>query len=91
MTNHLSAKSFTSSASTKVALCHKQKVSIRVSTSAWPAHQGHGDVQGACAEGSRAAAKAKAKADKPAKKVKADKPKKAEKPKKKSGGKKKKG
>ena len=37
---------------------------VRVSTNALPAHQGHGDVQGACAAGSRAAAKSQAKAEK---------------------------
>jgi hypothetical protein len=33
----------------KVELCHKQKVTIRVSTSARPAHEAHGDTAGACA------------------------------------------
>ena len=43
----------------KVTLCHKQKVTIRVSTRAVPAHQAHGDTVGTCAQ-ARAAAKAKA-------------------------------
>jgi len=42
----------------KVTLCHKAKVTIRVSVSALPAHEAHGDVVGTCAA---AAAKAKAK------------------------------
>ncbi len=52
----------------KVTLCHKQKVTIRVSTRAVPAHQAHGDTVGTCAQ-ARAAAKAKAKAEKAAAKV----------------------
>ena len=43
----------------KVTLCHKAKVTIRVSVNALPAHEAHGDVVGTCAA---AAAKAKAKA-----------------------------
>ena len=43
----------------KVTLCHKAKVTIRVSVNALPAHEAHGDVVGTCAS---AAAKAKAKA-----------------------------
>ena len=43
----------------KVTLCHKAKVTIRVSVNALPAHDAHGDVVGTCAA---AAAKAKAKA-----------------------------
>ena len=43
----------------KVTLCHKAKVTVRVSVSALPAHEAHGDVVGTCAA---AAAKAKAKA-----------------------------
>ena len=51
----------------KVTLCHKQKVTIRVSTRALPAHEAHGDTVGTCAA---AAAKAKAaKADKAAAKA----------------------
>ena len=42
----------------KVTLCHKAKVTIRVSLSALPAHEAHGDVVGTCAA---AAAKAKVK------------------------------
>jgi len=42
----------------KVTLCHKAKVTVRVSVSALPAHEAHGDVVGTCAA---AAAKAKAK------------------------------
>jgi len=45
----------------KVTLCHKGKVTIRVSVNARPAHRAHGDVEGACAT-ARANAKAKAKA-----------------------------
>jgi len=52
----------------KVTLCHKQKVTIRVSTRAVPAHQAHGDTVGTCAQ-ARAAAKTKAKADKAAAKA----------------------
>jgi hypothetical protein len=52
----------------KVTLCHKQKVTIRVSTRAVPAHQAHGDTVGTCAQ-ARAAAKAKAKAEKAAAKA----------------------
>jgi hypothetical protein len=43
----------------KVTLCHKAKVTIRVSVNALPAHEAHGDVVGTCGA---AAAKAKAKA-----------------------------
>ena len=51
----------------KVTLCHKQKVTIRVSTRALPAHEAHGDTVGSCAA---AAAKAKAaKAEKAAAKA----------------------
>ena len=32
----------------KVTICHKGKRTIRVSVNAWPAHQRHGDVEGAC-------------------------------------------
>lgn len=32
----------------KAVLCHKSKVTIRVSTNAWPAHHRHGDTMGAC-------------------------------------------
>jgi len=44
----------------KVTLCHKQKVTIRVSTRAMPAHAAHGDTVGSCAAAAAAAAKAKA-------------------------------
>ena len=47
----------------KVILCHKQKVTIRVSTRAVPAHAAHGDTVGSCAAARAAQAKAaKAKA-----------------------------
>ena len=47
----------------KVILCHKQKVTIRVSTRAVPAHAAHGDTVGSCATARAAQAKAaKAKA-----------------------------
>lgn len=53
----------------KVTICHKGKVTIRVSVNAWPAHHAHGDVAGACANaragGASAKAKAKAKAKAP--------------------------
>ena len=49
----------------KVTLCHKQKVTIRVSTRALPAHEAHGDTVGTCAAAA-SAAKAKAKAAKAA-------------------------
>jgi hypothetical protein len=53
------------SGASKVVVCHKSKVTIRVSVNAWPAHQAHGDVQGACAQSMIDAAKAKkAKKDK---------------------------
>ena len=66
----------------KATICHKQKVTIRVSVNAVPAHVAHGDVAGQCAataganasqadkaarKAEKAAAKAKAKADKAAK------------------------
>ena len=41
----------------KVTICHKGKVTIRVSENALPAHRTHGDVVGTCAS---VAAKAKA-------------------------------
>ena len=44
----------------KVTLCHKQKVTIRVSTRAMPAHAAHGDTVGSCAAAAAAAAKANA-------------------------------
>ena len=38
----------------KITICHKagpnKKVTITVSTNAWPAHQRHGDTQGPCAQ-----------------------------------------
>ena len=42
----------------KVTLCHKLKVTIRVSTRALPAHVGHGDTVGSCAAARAAQAKA---------------------------------
>jgi hypothetical protein len=58
----------------KIDVCHKAKVTIRVSSNAWGAHQRHGDVQGACTQAAidaAKAAKAKAKADRKAAKAKA--------------------
>ena len=49
----------------KVTICHKGKVTIRVSINALPAHTQHGDDPGMCP--ALAAAKAKAKAAKAAK------------------------
>lgn len=47
----------------KVTVCHKEKVTIRVSTRALPAHEAHGDTVGTCAAGQAAdAEKADAKA-----------------------------
>ena len=47
----------------KATVCHKRKVTIRVSTRALPAHEAHGDTVGACAAGQAAdAAEAEAKA-----------------------------
>ena len=53
----------------KATVCHKGKVTIRVSTRALPAHEAHGDTAGACAAGqeadeAEAAVKAAAKAAK---------------------------
>jgi len=48
--------------SAKVTLCHKGKVTIRVSVNARPAHRAHGDVEGACATGRADAKATKAKA-----------------------------
>jgi hypothetical protein len=42
----------------KVTVCHKEKVTIRISTRALPAHQAHGDTVGSCAQARAAAAKA---------------------------------
>ena len=39
----------------KVTLCHKAKVTIRVSVNALPAHEAHGDVVGTCAAAAAAA------------------------------------
>jgi hypothetical protein len=33
----------------KIVICHKLKNTISVSVNAWPAHQRHGDTEGACA------------------------------------------
>jgi hypothetical protein len=52
----------------KVTICHKQKVTIRVSTRALPAHEAHGDTVGTCAAAA-SAAKAKAAAAKAAAKA----------------------
>jgi hypothetical protein len=38
-----------SQAGKKVVICHKLKNTISVSVNAWPAHQRHGDTEGACA------------------------------------------
>ena len=54
----------------KVTICHKSKVTIRVSVNALPAHEAHGDDVGTCAAAA-AAAKAKAKAKVQAAKAKA--------------------
>lgn len=52
----------TTESPTKVVLCHKSKVTISVSTNAWPAHRRHGDTMGACTHAQLAKAKqAKAK------------------------------
>jgi len=32
-----------------VTICHRGKNTISISLRAWPAHQRHGDTQGACA------------------------------------------
>jgi len=53
----------------KVILCHKQKVTIRVSTRAVPAHAAHGDTVGSCATARAAQAKDAAKAEKAAAKA----------------------
>jgi hypothetical protein len=46
----------------KATVCHKGKLTIRVSTRALPAHEAHGDTVGACAAGQAAdAAEAEAK------------------------------
>ena len=46
----------------KVTLCHKEKVTLRVSTRALPAHQAHGDTVGSSCAAVRAAKAAKAEA-----------------------------
>ena len=59
----------------KVTVCHKGKVTIRISIRAWPAHQAHGDVQGTCTalaaklKAGKAAKAAKVKAAKAEKKA----------------------
>jgi uncharacterized membrane protein YgcG len=35
----------------KITICHKGKNTITISQAAWPAHQRHGDTQGACTNG----------------------------------------
>ena len=52
----------TTAGPTKVVLCHKAKVTIKVSSNAEPAHRRHGDTVGACTH--EQLKKAKAKADK---------------------------
>ncbi len=32
----------------KVTICHKQKNTLSIGASAWPAHMAHGDTLGAC-------------------------------------------
>jgi hypothetical protein len=44
----------------KVTVCHKGKVTIRISINAWKAHKAHGDSLGPCTTASVKAAKAKA-------------------------------
>jgi hypothetical protein len=39
----------------KVTVCHKDKVTIRISINAWPAHEAHGDAMGSCTAAARAA------------------------------------
>ena len=52
----------------KVTVCHKGKVTIRISMRALPAHEGHGDQVGSCAAVTgKAKAKAKAAAKQAAK------------------------
>jgi hypothetical protein len=46
----------------KVTICHKGKVTIRVSVNALPAHEAHGDAVGTCAAGAAAAKERQAKA-----------------------------
>lgn len=41
----------------KATICHKEKNTITVSANAWPAHEGHGDTEGACAPDGQAAGK----------------------------------
>ena len=43
----------------KVTICHKSKVTIRVSVNALPAHEAHGDDVGTCAAAAAAAKVAK--------------------------------
>jgi hypothetical protein len=62
-------QSTTETTPSKVTVCHKAKVTIRVSSHAWPGHQRHGDVQGLCVQTAGDAAKAaksKAKAERKA-------------------------
>jgi len=35
----------------KIIVCHKEKHTITISSSAWPAHQAHSDTLGACVDG----------------------------------------
>jgi thiol:disulfide interchange protein len=67
----------------KVTICHKGKVTIRISRSALPAHMAHKDTLGPCSAKEKAKAKAKAQAKEAKKaqakvKAKAEKAKKAE-------------
>jgi hypothetical protein len=67
----------------KVTICHKGKVTIRISRSALPAHMAHKDTLGPCSLSAKEKAKAKAKAQaKEAKKAEAKAKAKAEKAKK---------
>jgi hypothetical protein len=57
----------------KVTICHKGKVTIRISRSALPAHKAHGDKEGPCSSSAKRKAKAnKAKAKANAEKAKKD-------------------
>jgi hypothetical protein len=51
----------------KVAVCHKGKVTIRISSRALPAHEVHGDTVGSCAAGQAAGAAGAKAAEKAAK------------------------
>jgi hypothetical protein len=51
----------------KVTVCHKGKVTIRIAAPAVPAHKAHGDAVGACAQASSATATTTQKGAKPKK------------------------